>query len=51
MAKDMAGEAITTAMVPVCLSMAAADPARVEKTALVQEASTFNRSRVLMDTG
>jgi hypothetical protein len=51
MAMTMASEEVTLAMVPVCLSRSAADPERVAKLAVIQEASTYNRRSALMDTG
>ena len=51
MAQDHASEAVTLAMVPVCLDMSATDPDRVEKLASIQDASGFGRRRAIMDTG
>ena len=38
-------------MVPVCLNMSAADPERLKKLAIIQDASGFTRRKTLMDTG
>lgn len=51
MAEEHAAEEVTLAMVPVCLNASAADPERVSKLAILQEASSFKRSRAMMDTG
>ena len=51
MAQDHAADEVTLAMVPVCLNMSEADPERLAKLALIQEASGFSRSRVMMETG
>ena len=51
MAKNLASEEVTLAMVPVCLNMSAVDPARVEKMAILQDASGYNRRKAMMDTG
>ena len=50
-AKDMASEEVTLAMVPVCLNMSAADPMRAEKLAILQEVSGFGRRKAMMETG
>jgi len=51
MAQDRADDEVTLAMVPVCLNMAEADPERIAKRAILQEASGFARSRAMMETG
>jgi len=51
MARVMAGDKVTEAMVPVCLDMAATDPERVEKMASIQEANGYSRRKAIMDTG
>ena len=51
MAQQRATEEVTLAMVPVCLNMSAADPDRVAKLAVLQDASGFGRSKAMMDTG
>lgn len=51
MAEKLATDEVTLAMVPVCLSMSAADPERIAKLAALKEASAYGRSRALMDTG
>ncbi len=51
MAQKLATDEVTLAMVPVCLNMSAADPERVAKLALVQDATTYKRRQALMDTG
>ena len=51
MAQKLAADEVTLAMVPVCLKTSAADPERTAKLATLQEASSFSRSRALMDTG
>lgn len=51
MAKRLATEEVTLAMVPVCLNMSTADPERISKMATIQDASGFNRRKAMMDTG
>lgn len=51
MSKAMAYSEVTDALVPVCLDSAAADPARVEQFAAIQEAPSYNRPNVVMDAG
>ena len=51
MAKVMASQEVTLAMVPVCLNMSAADPERTEKLAALQEISGFGRRTAMMETG
>lgn len=51
MAQAFAAEEVTMAMVPVCLNAAAADPERAAKLTTLQDMSSFNRSKAMMDTG
>lgn len=51
MAKDMASQEVTLAMVPVCLKMSVADPERTEKLAVLQDLSGFKRRTAMMETG
>lgn len=51
MAQDQASKEVTLAMVPVCLNMSAADPARSEKLAVLQGLSGFGRRNAMMETG
>ena len=51
MAKSLASEEVTLAMVPVCLANSAADPERLTKLATIREASGYNRSKAVMDAG
>jgi hypothetical protein len=51
MAQNHATEEVARAMVPVCLNISAADPERVEKLAILQGASGYNRRKAMMDTG
>jgi hypothetical protein len=51
MAQDRADEAVTTAMVPICLSASKADAERVEKLAVINQATRFKRRDAVMDTG
>lgn len=51
MAQDLAAEEVTLAMVPVCLDNSAADPARAEKLAAIQELSGFGRRNAMLETG
>ena len=51
MAMTYAADKVTHAMVPVCLEMSVADPARVVKLSLIREASGFSRRKAIMDTG
>jgi hypothetical protein len=51
MAQTRADEAVTTAMVPVCLNLSNADPERVAKLAIINQATRFKRRDAVMDTG
>lgn len=51
MAKKLAKDQVTLAMVPVCLNMSAADLTRAEKLANLQELSGFGRRNAMMETG
>lgn len=51
MAQDRADEAVTTAMVPICLSSSKADLEREAKLAKINEATRFKRRDAVMDTG
>lgn len=55
MAKDramtMARDDVVTAMAPVCLAMARADPERVAKMDTIRAASTYRRRDALMAAG
>ena len=51
MAQDRADEAVTTAMVPICLSSSKADPEREAKLAKINQATRFKRRDAVMDTG
>lgn len=51
MAKMMAVQEVTQAMVPVCLQLSAADPQRLSKLAVIQEAKGYNRRNAVMDAG
>lgn len=50
-AQSLANEAVTRAMVPVCLDLAAADLERVAKLATIRDATAFNRRKAIMATG
>ncbi len=50
-AQAFATEKVTMAMVPVCLNASAADPERAAKLATLQDTSSFNRRKAMMDTG
>ncbi|MDP2520881.1 hypothetical protein [Shimia thalassica] len=51
MADSFAAEQVTLAMVPVCLNLSKADAKRVEILATLQEASSFQRRKAMMETG
>lgn len=51
MAQSLAAEKVTMAMVPVCIDLSEADAARTAKLAALQEASSFQRRNVMMETG
>ncbi len=51
MARNLAPDEVTLAMVPVCLNTSATDPDRTEKLAILQDASGFSRRNTMMDTG
>ncbi len=50
-AKAMAYTAVTDAMVPVCLEIAAADSGRAEQLANIQRAASYERHTVVMEAG
>ncbi len=51
MAKNLASDEVTLAMVPVCLNMSAADPERAEKLASLKDLSGFGRRNAMLETG
>ncbi|WP_375266878.1 hypothetical protein [Planktotalea sp.] len=51
MAQNRADEAVTTAMVPICLSASKADPEREAKLATINQATRFKRRDAVMDAG
>lgn len=51
MAANRAKTEVTAALVPVCVEMSRTDPNRVEKIAVVKEASSFKRRDAVMETG
>ena len=51
MADSFAAEQVTLAMVPVCLDLSEADTERATKLAALQEASSFQRRKAMMETG
>ena len=51
LAKDMASEEVTLALVPVCLGLSAADPQRAQKLAGLQDVTGFRRRNAMMETG
>ena len=51
MAKNLASEKVTLAMVPVCLDLSEADAQRTAKLATLREASNFQRRNAMMETG
>lgn len=44
-------DSVVTAMVPVCLGMAQADPDRADKLAGIREARVYQRRDAVMETG
>ncbi|SPH21028.1 hypothetical protein ASD8599_01769 [Ascidiaceihabitans donghaensis] len=50
-AQNLAAEEVTLAMVPVCLNLSEADTERAAKLATLQEASSFQRRKAMMETG
>jgi len=50
-AMAMSRDDVVTAMVPVCLDMAQADPDRVAKLAVIRDTQTYQRRDALMKTG
>lgn len=51
MAKNLASEEVTKAMIPVCLNRSTADPERVAKLATINQATRYKRRDAVMDTG
>jgi hypothetical protein len=51
MARTLASDEVTLAMVPVCMNMSADDPQRAAKLAVIQEASGYSRRNAMMETG
>lgn len=51
MARNLAADEVTLAMVPVCLNMSATDPERTAKLAILQDVSGFGRRNAMMETG
>ncbi len=51
MATDQAKEEVLAALVPICVSNAAADPMAVDKIAELKAASSYKRTEVLANTG
>ena len=51
MAQSFAADEVTLAMVPVCLTLSQADTERAAKLATLQDASSFQRRKAMMDTG
>ena len=51
MAKTMAQEEVTSALVPVCVELSRVDPDRIAKLATIQDASNYNRYKSVMDAG
>ncbi len=50
-AATMSEDAVVAALVPVCVDMAATDPARVEKLETIRAAAVFRRRNALMAAG
>lgn len=51
MARKLATDEVTLAMVPVCLNTSMSDPERVEKLAILQDVTGFSRRNAMMETG
>ena len=51
MARSFAADEVTLAMVPVCLNLSEADTERTTKLAALQEASSFQQRKAMMETG
>jgi hypothetical protein len=51
MAQSFAADEVTLAMVPVCLNHSQVDTERAAKLATLQDASSFQRRKAMMDTG
>lgn len=51
MARAMAQEETTAALVPTCLAISQADPDRIAKLATIQSARGYNRGQAVMDAG
>lgn len=51
MAQSLANDAVTQAMVPVCLDMSTADLERDAKLTTIRDATSFNRRKAVMATG
>ena len=50
-AMAMSHDDVVTAMVPVCLDMAQADPDRAAKLAVIRDTQTYQRRNALMEAG
>jgi hypothetical protein len=50
-AMSMAQRDTTAALVPICLAISQADPERVAKLAVIQDARGYNRGNAIMDAG
>lgn len=51
MARSMAHEEVTSAMVPVCLEMSRVDPDRIAKLATIRSAASYKRRDAVMEAG
>lgn len=51
MAMTMAHDDVIVALVPVCVSMSRSDAGRASKIAMIEEASSYRKRSVLMETG
>lgn len=51
MARNLANDEVTLAMVPVCLDISADDPERADKLTVLQDLSGFGRRNAMMETG
>ena len=51
MASEMAQDEVVSAMVPICLDMARADPDRIAQLATIRAATSYKRRDAVMATG
>jgi hypothetical protein len=51
MAMSRSRDAVTTALVPICLDLSMRDPGKAEKLATIKAADVYRRGQAVMDAG